>query len=211
MMPAGLSGAVVCARYALAPNLYRYCGPDTGGDLADYAAAELADRGLAEYLAKFETLYPYLRVIAQANGVNDPLDTRVVEAYWVGNELLERVKEKELYKVLVDCQLLPKRLSPKEAGVIYRKIDQRARLHHSFHVLNVFSKTGWRMRAETVETMDKCRISWGQITDLRFKIHDLRITLKSQELRYREGKLRLVPVSERSDSGAGKAGEKIKA
>ena len=33
---------------------------------------------------------PYLRLIAAANGIADPLDRRVVEAYWLGNGLLER-------------------------------------------------------------------------------------------------------------------------
>ena len=39
----------------------------------------------------FEGAYPYLELIASENGIADPLDARVVEAYWLGNDLLEHV------------------------------------------------------------------------------------------------------------------------
>ena len=38
--------------------------------------------------AGFAAAWPYLELIAGAHGIDDPLDERVVEAYWVGNELL---------------------------------------------------------------------------------------------------------------------------
>ena len=43
------------------------------------------DRGLRDLAAGFEGAYPYLELIAAANGIEDPLDTRVVDAYWIGN------------------------------------------------------------------------------------------------------------------------------
>ena len=193
-----LSGAGVCARYAFAPNLYHYCGPDTGGELGEYVKANLADGKLIEYLTKFETLYPYLKAIAVANDIPDPLDKRVVEAYWVGNELLEQVSKKAMYAALVEGQRLPKRLPKKGMRGLLPKIDQQARLHHSFHVLNVFIRTGHRMVAETVETMEECRISWGEvISNFQFSIlnqfSNVKFSINSQKLIYKEGKLKLEP------------------
>jgi len=182
-----LSGAEVCARYAFAPNLYHYCGPDTGGELGEYLQAELVDDKLIEYLTKFETLYPYLKAIAVANGIKDPLDKRVVEAYWVGNGLLERVGEKAMYAALVEGQRLPKRLPKKEMRTLLPKIDQQARLHHSFHVLNVFTRTGHHTVKQTVGSMDACRISWGQLINDKCQI-------SGQKLIYEKGKLKLIPI-----------------
>jgi hypothetical protein len=40
-----------------------------------------ADEGLRQLVLKFDGALPYLRLIAHANGVSDPFDRRVVEAY----------------------------------------------------------------------------------------------------------------------------------
>jgi hypothetical protein len=144
-------------------------------------------------LGKFETLYPYLQAIALANQIKDPFDQRVVEAYWVGNELLERLSEHAVHDALVIKQRLPKRIPRKELKWLLPKIDQRARLHHSFHVLNVFTRTGHHTVPHTVETMDSCLITWGQVIDHRSQIVDARIKTQSKLLKYINGKLELVP------------------
>lgn len=195
-----INGPMLCARYAFAPNFYHYCGPDTGGDIGEYLQAELVDGGLVEHLTKFETLYPYLQAIAEANGIGDPLDPQVVEAYWVGNELLDRIPQQAVYAALTDNQKLPKRLSQKEMKWLLPKIDNKARLHHSFHVFNVFSRTGHHTVEHTVETMDECRISWGEIMqNSEFQMlndkqnTNLKINIKSQKLVYKNGALTLTP------------------
>ena len=157
----GLAGALTCARYSFAPNYYHYCGPDTGGEFGAYLKEELADQRLLDHLSKFETLYPYLKAIAEANGISDPLDPKVVEAYWVGNSLLEKVTPKALHVALTEKQNLPKRLTKNEMKWLLPKIDRQARLHHSFHVFNVFTRTGHHTVAHTVDSMDQCRIGWG--------------------------------------------------
>lgn len=184
-------GVLTCARYAYAPNYYHYCGPDTRGELGEYVSEAMSDRGLVEYLRQFEVMYPYLVAIAQASGIIDPLDPRVVEAYWVGNRLLDQVDVKATQSALIDKQQLARRLSGKELKWLLPKVDQGARLHHSFHVLNVFTRTGHHAVAHTVETMDQCRISWGQLINL--KIKKQKLTLKSQKLIYEDGKLVLKP------------------
>ncbi len=60
--------------------------------LLEYGAAGASDGGLAELARTFEGAWPYLSLIAAANRIDDPLDPRVVEAYWVGNALLDRVR-----------------------------------------------------------------------------------------------------------------------
>ena len=43
------------------------------------------DRGLRALAQQFAGAWPYLELIAPATGLADPLDRRVVEAYWVGS------------------------------------------------------------------------------------------------------------------------------
>jgi hypothetical protein len=193
-----MNGAVTCARYAFAPNYFQYCGPDENADLAGYIDERLADAGLVENLAQFETLYPYLKAIAAENRIADPLDPQVVEAYWVGNGLLPKMSLKAVHEALVIGQGLPKRLSTKDQKWLWPKIEQRAMLHHSFHVFNVFTRTGHRMIAHTVETMDQCRISWGKIiSNFQFSIFNQvsmpKFSIKTQRLALKDDKLALVP------------------
>lgn len=48
-------------------------------------------RGLRALAQGFEGAWPYLELIAGANGIADPLDDRVVAAYWLGGPLLAAV------------------------------------------------------------------------------------------------------------------------
>src|ERR1035437_6641781 len=84
---APVSGPELFARYAYPPNELGYCGPAEPSALLE-AAAEGGQESLTAHLARqFEGAWPYLELIAGCNAVVDPLDRRVVEAYWIGNDL----------------------------------------------------------------------------------------------------------------------------
>jgi hydrogenase maturation factor len=168
--------------------------------LGEYLARDAAEGKAVELLAEFETLYGYLQAIAHANGLRDPFDLQVVEAYWVGNELLDKVPEEGVYGALMEYQRLPRRIGKKEMRWLLPKVDQRARLHHSFHVFNVFTRTGHHTVGHTAETMDQCRIGWGQFLPDKFQMPNdkqmtnSKIQISSQKLVYREGQLKLLPA-----------------
>src|SRR4051812_3890145 len=84
-------GPVLFARYAFPPNSHGFCGPADSGALFDYGVARVDDRGLRELARQFAGAWPYLELIASATGLTDPLDRRVVEAYWVGTGRLNSV------------------------------------------------------------------------------------------------------------------------
>ena len=180
-----MNGSLLCARYSFAPNFFQYCGPDKNKDISDYLASRESDQYLAAILSEFSTLYSYLKAIAHANGIMHPLDRRVVEAYWLGNNLLENMKERQIYSELADGQRLKKNLPPRYLKWLWPKIDKQAKLHHSFHVFNVWLRTGNQKIAHTVETMNQCRIGWGKVTD----ISDGGLTLDSQQVIMSQGKL----------------------
>ena len=85
------SGPTLFARFAYPPNALGYCGPDEHRTLLEYAASGVVDGDLRSLARGFDGAWPYLELIAAANGIGDPLDRRVVEAYWIGNDLLEHV------------------------------------------------------------------------------------------------------------------------
>ena len=161
------AGALLFGRYAFPPNRLGYCGPDDNEALLEYVAAAGPNRGLVELERRFEGAYPYLCLIAQANEIPDPFDLRVVEAYWIGNGLLDKVEAAPFYESL-DSRFRA-RMKPLEFGWLARKLELSARPHHNFHVFDVYVRAGL-MRNEradiALETMDSCRISWGRVSAL---------------------------------------------
>ena len=161
------AGALLFGRYAFPPNRLGYCGPDDNQALLEQVSASRPDQGLLELERRFEGAYPYLCLIAQANEIPDPFDSRVVEAYWIGNDLLERVEAAPLYQSL--RERFRARMKPSDFGWLARKLELSARPHHNFHVFDVYTRAGL-MRNEradiALETMDSCRISWGRVVEV---------------------------------------------
>ncbi|HLD11700.1 MAG TPA: DUF6390 family protein [Patescibacteria group bacterium] len=180
-----MNGLLLCARYALAPNLLKYCGPIHTDTLSGYMSEKLADKGLQEYLSQFETLYPYLRFIAAENGISDPFDPRVVEAYWIGNDLLSRISMKQFWGHLLQDQSLKKKIPTTMLKWVIGKVPKGALPHHSFHVLNVFLRTGHHAVAHTLLTMDSCLIGWGKVQSSKNRV----LTVETQQLSYKDSQL----------------------
>ena len=89
-----LKGLALCSRYSYPPNSLSLCGPDKKKDLNWYSIYQQTDKGTLEILSQFSTLYPYLTLIAQENKIKDPFNQKVVEAYWIGNNLLHKIPVK---------------------------------------------------------------------------------------------------------------------
>lgn len=88
----------------------------------------------------------------------------MVAAYWIGNELLEKVAASPFFESLGD-RFRP-RMTGGDFGWLATKFEQGARPHHNFHVFEIHTRAGL-MRNEkahiALETMDSCRISWGKV------------------------------------------------
>jgi len=154
-------GRLLSASYSFSPNRLGYCGPDENKEMLDYLVEGTGDPGLASILERFEGMYPYLKFIAEANGIPDPFDRRVVEAYWIGNGLLERASLVDFYRALKER--FSKRMGEKAIQHFIGNVPLGARSHHSFHVLSVPIRPGHIEIAHTLETMDECRVSWGRV------------------------------------------------
>ena len=157
---APLAGTLQFIRYGFMPNRLSYCGPvGDNRTLFDYGVAGFSDAGLTPLLKRFTGALPYLQLIARANAIPDPFDARVVEAYWLGNELLEHVEVRQLYDAMLER--FGKQLQGRTRDLVLGKAPAGARPHHSFHVLDVHSRVG--EMESTLGTLDACRISWGRV------------------------------------------------
>ena len=153
-----LDGPQLFGRYAFMPNRLTYCGGDDNRALFDYCRAGETDPGLLQLLRQFNGAMPYLRLIARSNLIADPFDRRVVEAYWLGNELLQGVEARLLYDSL--RERFAGQMTAKALDLVLGKAPAGARPHHSFHVLEVCPRKGW---PQALSFMDNCRISWGRV------------------------------------------------
>lgn len=176
-------GRLLFAHYALAPNRLGYCGGPEDTELFAYCEAGEADPGLSQLIRQFQAAYPYLRFIAHANGIADPTDRRVVEAYWIGNSLLERVDMRDFYQYILD-QFGP-RVPAKAMQYLAAKAPAGAHPHHSFHVLDVSMRTG--ALREQIEDLDKCRISPAEVV----RVEGEEVVLRRRSLVLHDGKLAL--------------------
>ncbi|HET7768163.1 MAG TPA: DUF6390 family protein, partial [Chloroflexota bacterium] len=162
-LPAGKpDGRLFSLGFSLMPNRLGYCGGPDQGELRDYYVAGHADTGLDRLLHKFEGAMPYLRLIAGASGVADPLHADVVEAYWIGNSLLDRAQPAELYRSLEER--FKGRVSPRALELLLGKVPAGARPHHNFHVFDTYLRTGTLPAG--LETLEQCRIGWGTVVAL---------------------------------------------
>jgi len=142
------------------PNHLGYCGGNDAEVLFEHATEGRGDNRLTPMLAKFSGALPYLRTIAAGNGIADPFDDRVVEAYWLGNDLLARVEAADLNRSLEER--FGAQLTPALRDQLMRKAPQGAKPFHLFHVVDVYR----HLESDEVgmAAMESCRISWGRVT-----------------------------------------------
>jgi hypothetical protein len=177
------------ARFALPPNSRRYCGKRTFAKALSaflWARSPSSRKLLESELKKFKAHYSYLSLIARANNLS-PFSPGVSEALWLGNKLLDKVRNRDLQKLIAQDFNGPSLLAPKKARAIASLIPARALPHHSFHPLFIGSITGVVRRSLPVA--DSCRPSWGKVVSANGQS----ALLKSQTLVRKAGTLILIP------------------
>jgi len=131
--------------------------------MLEYAAGQISDAGLVALARQFAGAWPYLTLIAAANKCADPLDPAVVEAYWLGSRLLERIPERLFAAHVAD------RFGERaggHGGELAELALSGGRAHHNFHVFAVYPWVGL-LRAghvdEPMRVLDSCRVRWGRV------------------------------------------------
>jgi hypothetical protein len=151
-------GVEMFAHYAYAPNALGYCGPPLGATLRDGSVQQV--RAAA---AEFSGAWPYLRVLSAATGIDDPLDYRLVESYWLGGGVGSELDGGQFLEALLAI------IGPRAGRYWPHLTDElagEASATHCFHVFGVYpwSRLLGRGRdRHPLEVLDNCRISWGTV------------------------------------------------
>ena len=137
--PAAKGGERLFARYAYAPNHLGYCGPADSAALAELASTGHTEADVRSIASRFSGAWPYLCVLAELAGIADPLDERVVRAYWTGSSLLDEVDRPRFWRKLLD------RIAAAGAGRYWTHLKPaliaEAMPTHGFHVFGVYPWT----------------------------------------------------------------------
>jgi hypothetical protein len=157
------AGPLLFLRYALSPNERGLCGPADSSALRDRTESGASGPDVTRLIRGFEGAWPYLELIAAANRIADPLDERVVAAYWIGNSLLDRV-DMAGYGAFLEERFRAR--AGRGWAPIAAAVPVGAVPHHSCHVFCVYPWTGLLREGRTepsLRILDSCRISWGWV------------------------------------------------
>ncbi|MBH0780834.1 DUF6390 family protein [Nocardia bovistercoris] len=149
-------GADLFARFAYAPNDLGYCGPPDATALASGSPERI--RAAAH---RFTGAWPYLAVMAEMTGIADPLDERLVRAYWLGGGMGADLDGARFLDGLLA------RIGP-VAGPYWHHLTAdltpEAAPNHAFHVFAVYPWSRLLGRGpQPLHVLDSCRITWGTV------------------------------------------------
>ncbi len=156
-----MEGVQLAARFSIATNRLKYCGPADAEPALFRTIVEGRDLEAARTaLLRFEALEPYLTAIATKHGL-DPLDHDVVEAYWIGNGLLDDFTREDFRGIL---ETLMRRGLPRSmAEAFAAHLPERPLPHHVFHVSYVGVGTVTGHVKTTLPNMEACRPAWARV------------------------------------------------
>lgn len=129
------------ARYAYAPNALGYCGPPLGATLRDGSVADVRRAATT-----FSGAWPYLRVLSRLTGIDDPLDYRLVEAYWLGRGVAAGLDPQEFFDALL--AIIGAQASHYWSHLTADLVCEAAG-NHCFHVFGVYPWTRFLGRVPT--------------------------------------------------------------
>ena len=160
-----MKGIELAARFSYITNALEYCGPkEAGKQIKEYILRRDNEKYLIKSLSRFEGMYPYLKAIADKNK-KDVFDYDVVEAYWIGNSLLDSFEDKNIKKIILT---LIERGLPKSIGAkLIADLPSGFKPHHSFNVFYVGVGRITGSVETTLHNMNKCMISCGKVVNLR--------------------------------------------
>ncbi len=154
-------GLELAVRFSYITNSLQFCGPRTAHEIfGHYLEKKDNAPQVRDALLRFEGLNPYLTAIAQKHNL-DTFDYKVVEAYWIGNELLDSFTDEDMKNII---RKLMTRGLPKSIGTnLIAHLPVGCVPHHNFNVFYVGVGRTTGSVETTLHNMDNCRISWGTV------------------------------------------------
>jgi hypothetical protein len=163
--PVKKDGLELAIRFSFITNKLQYCGPGSAQHVFLYYLEHKDNADdVREAFSRFEGLWSYLTSIAEKHK-KDPLDYDVVEAYWIGNSLLDSFSREDNANII---RKLTARGLPKSIGeACIKKLPEGFVPHHNFNVFYVGVGKTTGSVPTNLQNMDNCRTSWGTVIEVR--------------------------------------------
>ena len=146
--------------FSYSPNHKGYCGRSSAGHVFFRCIRDGICDDVSQELSHFIVLYPYLKTIATLTGFS-PFDHKVIEAYWIGNELLEKLPMSG-YEILLKefaKQGVPSWLIES----LGKKMPKKFIPNHLFQVLHVGVGQASGSVPFDMQSINNCMIRWGKV------------------------------------------------
>tara|TARA_Y100000031_G_C8225327_1_gene388025 strand:- start:425 stop:1141 length:717 start_codon:yes stop_codon:yes gene_type:complete len=159
-----MKGVELALRFSYITNHLRFCGPkEAEKEFLEYLEKRDNLESVRGCLERFEGLTPYLSAIGLKAG-KDRYDYSVVEAYWIGNGLLEGFDDDSLKDIILG---LMKRGLPGSVGKrLIEGMPSGLVPHHCFNVFYVGVGQVTGSVETTLTNMENCRVSWGKVVEV---------------------------------------------
>jgi len=177
------------SRFSLPPNSLGYCGKDSAPEKFKLCVIEGKCKGVEEEFKHFIVLHPYLRTLSKITK-NPKFSYKVVESYWIGNELLKKAKKSD-YNILLSFfkkQGVPDWLVKELKGKKPKKFIPT----HLFQVLHVGVGRASGSVPYNLETINNCMIRWGEVE----KVNKTSVVVNLNSLKKFKGKFILTKIRE---------------
>lgn len=192
MPDAASPGERLFARYAYAPNELGYCGPAETAALFNLGVTGETTLDVAAIARRFSGAWPYAAVLAELAGIDNPLDARVMRAYWTGGPLLDTVDRSAFGVKLLEV------LGPQAGhywGHLTPALLPEAAPTHGFHVFGVYPWSRLLVAGapeHPLRVLHNCRIRWGQVV----AVDGEHVVVRSRRLAWDGAQLQLAAESE---------------
>jgi len=150
-------------RFSFSPNLLGYCGRETAEEKYLKCLKYGHCDSVQEELSHFIVLNPYLQTISRITG-HSPFSYEVAESYWLGNALLNQVKN-DHYSILLEefaKQGVPQWLIEE----LRSKPPKRFIPTHLFQVLHIGVGKASGSVPFSLTSINSCMIRWGKVTSI---------------------------------------------
>ena len=172
----------LASRFSLAPNSLGYCGKNTATQRFITCIQSGHCQLVEDELRKFIVLHPYYKTIAKI--AKQPLFSyKVIESYWIGNDLLTKAKP-EHYDILLEAfqtQGVP------EWFVAELRQNRPSFFipNHLFQVLYIGVGKASGAVPFNISSINNCMVRWGYVKEInRSHLTVLLNSLKKRGRRY---------------------------
>jgi len=125
--------------------------------------------------------YFYYLLIAQQNRIDDPFELQVVQAHWIGNDLLQLPTASDIQKIItsIEFSILPEEKRRMIRMLLSSLVRSESLPHHSFHA-SIYE----RLTPKLVRYGKRCFVECGDVLGLKNDSLILKIDDKERECGY---------------------------